>query len=294
MSWRIAVDVGGTFTDLVAVDAAGRVTFVKVPSTPEDQSVGFMDGLARLAEVLDLTLAELMARTDQVLHGMTVATNALLERKGAKVGLLTTEGHRDVLEMREGLKPERYNMRLARQQPLVPRHLRFGVRERVRAGGRVATPLDRASLDGAIAGLKRAGVTSVAVCYLHSYRNDSHERATLEALRAAMPVAAVSLSSEVLPQIKEFERVSTTVVNAYVAPLIKGYLEGLERRLREAGYAGALLVMFSHGGVAPVGEAVRIAGAGLARAQRRARRDDTDAVAIGQRTTERANRRKSK
>ncbi len=259
MSWRIAVDVGGTFTDLVAVDAAGRVTFVKVPSTPEDQSVGFMDGLARLAEVLGLTLAELMSRTDQVLHGMTVATNALLERKGAKVGLLTTEGHRDVLEMREGLKPERYNMRLARQQPLVPRHLRFGVRERVRADGRVATPLDAVSLDAAITELKRAGVTSVAVCYLHSYRNDSHERATLAALRTAMPDANVSLSSEVLPQIKEFERVSTTVVNAYVAPLIKGYLEGLERRLRETGYAGALLVMFSHGGVAPVGEAVRIA-----------------------------------
>lgn len=259
MSWRIAVDVGGTFTDLVAVDAAGRVTFVKVPSTPEDQSLGFMDGLGRLAETLGLTLAELMARTEQLLHGMTVATNALLERKGAKVGLLTTEGHRDVLEMREGLKPERYNLRLARQEPLVPRHLRLGVRERVRADGRVETPLDRASLDAAIAEMKRAGVTSVAVCYLHAYRNDSHERATLEALRAAMPEANVSLSSEVLPQIKEFERVSTTVVNAYVAPLIKGYLEGLERRLREAGYAGPLLIMFSHGGVAPVGEAVRIA-----------------------------------
>jgi len=259
MSWRIAVDVGGTFTDLVAVDAGGRVTFVKVPSTPEDQAIGFMDGIARLAEAVGLAPADLLANTDRILHGMTVATNALLERKGAKVGLLTTAGHRDVLEMREGLKPERYNLRLARLEPLVPRHLRLGVRERIRADGRVATPLDRASLDAAIGELRRAGVTSVAVCYLHAYRNDRHERETFEAIRAAMPEAGISLSCEVLPQIKEFERVSTTVVNAYVAPLIKGYLEGLEQRLREAGFAGPLLIMFSHGGVAPVGEAVRIA-----------------------------------
>jgi len=259
MSYRIAVDVGGTFTDLVAVDSAGKVTFVKVPSTPEDQAIGFMDGIARLAETLGLAVPDLLAQTDQVLHGMTVATNALLERKGAKVGLLTTAGHRDVLEMREGLKPDRYNLRLPRQEPIVPRHLRFGVRERIRADGKVETPLDRASLDAAIAALKAEGVTSVAVAYLHSYRNDRHERETLEALRTAMPEANISLSSDVLPQIKEFERVSTTAVNAYVAPLIKGYLEGLEGRLRDAGFTGPLLIIFSHGGVAPVGEAVRIA-----------------------------------
>ena len=225
MSYRIAVDVGGTFTDLVAVDSAGKVTFVKVPSTPEDQAIGFMDGIARLAETLGLAVPDLLADTDQVLHGMTVATNALLERKGAKVGLLTTEGHRDVLEMREGLKPDRYNLRLPRQEPIVPRHLRFGVRERIRADGSVETPLDKASLDAAITALKAEGVTSIAVAYLHSYRNDRHERETLEALRTAMPEANISLSSDVLPQIKEFERVSTTAVNAYVAPLIKGYLE---------------------------------------------------------------------
>ena len=259
MSYRIAVDVGGTFTDLVAVDGDGKVTFVKAASTPEDQAIGFMEGLERLSEAVGLPLADLLAQTEQVLHGMTVATNALLERKGAKVGLLTTEGHRDVLEMREGLKPERYNLRLARQAPLVPRHLRFGVRERMRADGRVETPLDRASLDAAIAGLKAEGVGAVAVAYLHSYRNDAHERETLAAIREAMPGVNVSLSSDVLPQIKEYERVSTTVVNAYVAPLIKGYLEGLERRLKDAGFAGPLLIILSHGGVAPVGEAVRIA-----------------------------------
>src|SRR3546814_5324161 len=134
-------------------------------------------------------------------------------------------------------------MRLARREPLVPRHLRLGVRERIRADGRVETPLDRSSLDAAIAELKRAGVTSVAVAYLHAYCNDAHEQETFAAVRAAMPEVGISLSCEVLPQIKEYERVSTTVVNAHVAPLIEGYLQGLERRLRDAGFAGPLLAL---------------------------------------------------
>ena len=131
--FRIAVDVGGTFTDVVGVDDAGQVTFVKAPSTPQDQSIGVMHGLTRLAARLETPLEQLLSQTDRIVHGMTVATNALLERKGAKVGLLTTEGHRDIIEMREGLKPDRYNMRLPRPEPLVPRHLRLGVRERMRA-----------------------------------------------------------------------------------------------------------------------------------------------------------------
>ena len=261
MSYRIAVDVGGTFTDVVGVDQAGKITFVKAPSTPENQALGTMDGISRLADALGLSVAELLAQTERIVHGMTVATNALLERKGAKVGLLTTQGHRDVLEMREGLKPERYNMRLARMEPLVPRRLRFGVRERIRADGRVETPLDKASLDEAIAGMKGEGVTSVAICYLHSYVSAAHERETAAAVRAAMPDAYVSLSSEVLPQIKEYERVSTTVVNAYVGPLIALYLGRLEAQLKEAGYSAPLLIILSHGGVAPVNEAVRVAAA---------------------------------
>ena len=157
MSYRIAVDVGGTFTDVVAADSTGRITFAKAPSTPADQTVGTLDAIARLSEALGLGVADLLGQTERIVHGMTVATNALLERKGAKVGLLTTEGHRDVLEMREGLKPERYNMRLPRQEPLVPRHLRIGVRERVRANGRVEVPLDRSSLDNALSTLKDEG-----------------------------------------------------------------------------------------------------------------------------------------
>lgn len=259
MSYRIAVDVGGTFTDVVGVDADGTTTFVKVPSTPENQAVGTVNGIAKLAAALDLDTTTLLAQTERIVHGMTVATNALLERKGAKVGLLTTEGHRDVLEMREGLKPERYNMRLARQDPLVARQLRLGVRERIRADGTVEVPLDTASLDKAISELKSSGVTSIAVCYLHSYGNDRHERETEQAIRAAIPDAYVSLSCDVLPQIKEFERVSTTVVNAYVGPLIALYLSRLEGQLKEAGYEGPLLIILSHGGVAPVSQAIQVA-----------------------------------
>ena len=257
--FRIGVDVGGTFTDVIAVDHEGAVTFVKATSTPADQSIGVMNALSLLARRLGLELEELLPRTERIMHGMTVATNALLERKGARVGLLTTAGHRDVIEMREGLKPERYDLRLPRPEPLVPRHLRLGVRERIRADGAIETPLDETSLGRAVRALARARVESVAVCYLHAWRDDRHERRTAEVLKKALPGAYVCLSSEVLPQIKEYQRVSTTVVNAYVGPLIRGYLEGLGTRLREAGYQGPLLVMLSHGGVAPVDEAVRIA-----------------------------------
>ena len=257
--YRIGVDVGGTFTDVIAVDEAGRVAFAKATSTPADQSAGVLDGLSRLAGTLGVALRELLGGTDSIVHGMTVATNALIERKGAKVGLLATEGHRDVLEMREGLKPERYNLRLAREEPLVPRHLRFGVRERVRPDGGIETPLDPASLGKALRGLRRAAVESVAVCYLHSYRDDRHERMTREAIEEELPGVYVSLSSEVLPKIKEYERTSTTVVNAYVGPLIARYLAGLRERLASAGYTGPILIMQSHGGVAPIEETIRVA-----------------------------------
>jgi N-methylhydantoinase A len=257
--YRIGIDVGGTFTDIVAIGDDGRVTLAKAATTPQDQSIGVIDGLRALAEQLGLPLGDLLRQAERIVHGTTVATNALLERKGARVGLLTTEGHRDILEMREGLKPERYNLRLAPREPLVPRYLRLGVRQRIDAAGATRIPLNRRSLNRAIATLKAEGVESVAVCYLHSYRDPADERATRDALATAMPGVAVSLSSEVLPQIKEFERVSTTAVNAYVGPILERYLTRLDERLREAGHAGTLLIILSHGGVAPVDEAVRLA-----------------------------------
>jgi N-methylhydantoinase A len=261
--FRIGIDVGGTFTDLVAVDQSGRVTLAKSTSTPKDPSIGVMDGLGLLAAELGLDLAGLLGQTDLVVHGTTVATNALLERKGATVGMLTTEGHRDIIEMREGLKDDRYNLRMPPPVPLVPRAQRLDVRERMRFDGRVEVPLDRRSLDAAIRRLKGAGVNAVAVCYLHSYRDPRHEQATLKALRQRLPDAYVSLSSEVLPQIKEYERFCTTVVNAYVGPALGHYLQSLGERLRAAGYAGEVLIMQSHGGVATIADSVRLAASAV-------------------------------
>jgi len=257
--YRIGIDVGGTFTDVVAVDERGRVAIAKAPSTPADQSEGLLEGLRLVAAELGTELRALLASTEAIVHGTTVATNALLERKGARVGLLTTEGHRDVIEMREGLKDDRYNLRMPPPVPLVPRALRLGVRERMRFDGAVVRRLDATSLAAASRRLARAGVEAVAVCYLHSYRNPRHERATGRLLGRRMPGAYVSLSCDVLPQIKEYERVWTTVVNAYVGPALGRYLTRLEERLRAHGYRRGVLVMQSHGGVAPVRESARLA-----------------------------------
>ena len=255
----IGIDVGGTFTDLVAVDGEGKVTFAKAPSTPSDQSVGVMDGLQRLAEEMGADLAKLLAETERIVHGTTAATNALLEGKGARVGLVTTDGHRDILEMREGFKPDRYNLRMAAPDPLVPRARRLGVRERIRADGHVDTPLDEASLDRAVQKLVADKVEAVSICFLHAYKDSRHEKAAAKAVTRAMPDAHVSVSSEVLPQIKEYERVCTTVVNAYVGPILRNYLSRLEDRLKSAGYRGPVLIMQSHGGVASIAEAIRLA-----------------------------------
>ena len=257
--YNIGIDIGGTFTDLVLVGKTGAVSFGKTPSNPEDQSLGVMAGLEMMAEREGLSLAALLAATGRIVHGTTVATNALLERKGARVGLLTTEGHRDVLEMREGLKPERYNLRLPRRPALIPRHLRFGVRERLRHTGKIETPLDAESLEAAIDALAASDVEAVAICFLHAYANPVHEEAARERLAEKLPGVYVTVSSEVLPHIKEYERVSTTAVNAYVGPVLERYLSGLDSRLREAGYTGPALITLSHGGVTPIEEAVRLA-----------------------------------
>ena len=259
MSFTIGIDVGGTYTDLVAIDQSGATVFAKSPSTPADQSIGVMAGLDELARRLKLTRAEMLGLTQRIVHGTTVATNALLERKGAKVALLTTEGHRDVIEMREGLKPDRYDLHTPPPEPLVPRELRFGVRERLKVDGSIAVALDEKSLGEAIAAIKHAGATSVAVCFLHSYLNPVHERAAAERVGGELSGVSLSRSSDVLPQIKEYERVSTTIVNAYVGPLVRHYLVNLEQRLTEAGFKGKLFIVLSHGGMAPVEEASRLA-----------------------------------
>ena len=258
---RIGIDVGGTFTDIVAVSDTGTVTFSKAASTPNDPSIGVMNAVERLADELGINSETLLSKTESIVHGTTVATNALLERKGAKTGLLTTLGHRDVLEMREGLKDDRYNMRLPAPAPLVPRFLRLGVRERIKSDGSIHTKLDDASLNEAINKLREEKVTSVAVCYLHAYKEPKHEQETKKILEAKLPGVSVSISSEVFPEIKEYERVSTTIVNAYVRPIVENYLNRLEERLKNAGYKGSVLIILSHGGVAPIEEAIRLSAA---------------------------------
>jgi N-methylhydantoinase A len=259
MNVTIGIDVGGTFTDIVVAKADGETIIAKAATTPADQSEGVLAGLALAADALGLTSAALLAKTSRIVHGTTVATNALLEGKTAPVGLLTTEGHRDIIEMREGLKPERYNLRMAPPTPLVPRRLRLPVRERLRPDGSIAIPLDQASLDRAIAELAAANVRAVAICFLHAWRNPEHEQRAAASVRARLQDVYVTTSSDVLPRIKEFERFSTTVANAAVGPVIDTYLHRLRDRLAQAGYGGELLVILSHGGVATVAEATRLA-----------------------------------
>ena len=257
--FTIGIDVGGTYTDLVAIDENGKTVFAKSPSTPADQSVGVMAGLEELARRLKLTRADMLGATDRIVHGTTVATNALLERKGAKVALLTTEGHRDVIEMREGLKDNRYDLRSPPPQPLVPRDgasaSRSGSRPMARSRSRstkarLRTPSPRSAAPAPVRS-RSASCIPISIPCTNSPPSNGW--------RANCPGSAFSRSSDVLPQIKEYERVSTTIVNAYVRPLVRHYLANLEQRLTEAGFKGTLFIILSHGGMAPVEEASRLA-----------------------------------
>ncbi|HEY6431571.1 MAG TPA: hydantoinase/oxoprolinase family protein [Acetobacteraceae bacterium] len=259
MTYTIGIDVGGTFTDIVVTAQDGTTTIAKSVTTPHDQSEGVLAGLALAAESLGVTQSSLLQQSSRIVHGTTVATNALLEGKGARVGMLTTEGHRDIIEMREGLKPDRYNLRLPPPAPLVPRARRLPVRERLRADGSTETALEPASLETALDQLAAENVEAVAICFLHAWRNPAHEREAADAARARLQHAYITTSSDVLPEIKEYERFSTTVANAAVGPVIDTYLHRLADRLRGGGFRGDLFVILSHGGVASVNEATRLA-----------------------------------
>ena len=255
--YKIGIDVGGTFTDFVVTREGEAPRVFKTPSTPRDPSEAVLTGLREVASAYRLSLGDLLAGTDLVIHGTTVATNTLVERKGARVGIITTLGFRDVLEMREGLKEDRYNLRMKPVEPLVPRYLRLEVPERVRSSGVVERPLDEEAIDRALAALEQEGVEAIAVCFLFSYLHPDHERRVAERIRARLPAVYASLSHEVIPQIKEFDRVSTTAVNAYVGPALGKYLERLERRLRSLGQRQQVLVMQSNGGVATADDSRR-------------------------------------
>lgn len=249
MPFRLGVDVGGTFTDLVLTDDTGRTTVHKTPSTPANPAIGFVTGIRELADLLSIPLADFVRDLAVIVHGTTVTTNAVLTGNVARSGLLTTEGFRDILEMRQGLREEMFNNRLTPPSPLVPRPLRLPVQERVDAQGQVLTPLDPSSLEAALAQLKAAQVGAVTVCFMHSYANPAHERTVAEAVRQALPDAYITTSVDLLPQTRLYDRVSTCVLNSAVGPVLERYLKNLTTALQELGFAGVLLIMQSNGGV---------------------------------------------
>jgi len=238
----VAIDIGGTFTDLMAFDeATGRFAQAKSLTTPTQLVKGIIDCLRMSA--VDV------AGVSELIHGSTTAINTLIERKGAKTGLIVTRGTRDVYSIGRGNRPESYNLFFHRHRPLVPRHLTREIDERMLASGEVLEPLGPASLDEACRRLADEKVEAVAVCFLHSYVNPEHERAAGEIVRRALPGAYVSLSHEILREYREFERTSTTVVNAYIGPKVGGYVRNLKASLAEIGFRGKLSIMQSNGGV---------------------------------------------
>ncbi len=254
-SSRIGVDIGGTFTDLVWVDdATGAVKVGKLLTTPKDPSQAVEQGVVTLLSDAGAAAAEVRS----VIHGTTLATNALIERKGARTGLLTTAGFRDAVEIGHEGRYDMYDIFIDSPAPLVPRHLRLEVTERMAADGRVLVPLEDGSARAAIARLRDAGAEAIAICLLHAYRNPLHERALQQLCAELAPGVPVSTSSEVVPEIREYERTSTTCGNVYVMPLMARYLDDLERKLHDLGIPGNFYIMLSSGGVATPVTAKRV------------------------------------
>ncbi|RPH79374.1 MAG: hydantoinase/oxoprolinase family protein [Candidatus Rokuibacteriota bacterium] len=254
MAWRLGIDVGGTFTDLAMVDdASGRLVVAKVPSVPAEPARGIVDGIR-------LILAEAGARPADVrylAHGTTVSTNALLERKGARTGLLTTGGFRDLLEIGRQRRPSLYDLHAAKPAPLVPGRLRREVTERVMADGAVRTPLDLASLEAALDVLAREGIEALGICFLYSYLRPEHEQRVLERARARLPGVFCSASHEVAPEFREYERLSTTVANAYLGPTVASYVQAFRGRARALGLEATPYINQSNGGTMSIDEAAR-------------------------------------
>jgi N-methylhydantoinase A len=246
MSLRVGIDIGGTFTDLVAIASDGRVLTRKAASTPHDYGEGIVIGLASL-------LAEAEVPVADVLHATTIGSNTILEGRGARTALITTHGFRDALEIRDLRMPRLYDMQWTKPPALVERRLRLEVTEKTRPDGTIAIELDHASVAAAIAMLRAERVESLAICLLHSYANPLHEKLVADAVRAALPDLPISISHEILPEIGEYPRTSTTVVNAYVQPVIRAYLTALSARLVALGVTAKLRLMQSNGGLAAAG-----------------------------------------
>jgi len=244
-TFRVGVDIGGTFTDIVLMSQSGDIITKKLSSTVESYEAAIITGLQEIFSQEQLDSESI----SEIIHATTVATNAILGLKGAKTGLITTKGFRDVLEIRRLRMPQLYNLAWEKPQPLVPRFLRLEVDERINFRGEVVKPLDESTVESAAERLLKHGVESVAVCLLNAYVNDAHERRVSDILHSASRKWHISLSSEILPEIKEYERTSTTVINAYIMPIVIGYLTRLEAELAKMRINIPLLMMQSNGGV---------------------------------------------
>ncbi len=249
MTLRIGIDVGGTFTDFLVTHEGEEPRIFKVLSTPSDPSVGVLAGLKEIADSLELSLEELGASTETIVHGTTVTTNAVLTLTGARTGLLTTEGVRDALEMRRGIREEQYNNRYTNVPPLVPRYLRRSVKGRLNYCGEVLRPLDLDDVRQALEIFRKEKIEAVAICFMNSFANPEHEEQAAQLVRQEMRDAYLTRSSDLLPSIRFYDRVSTTVLNSYVGPKLSFYIERLTSRLKTIGFAGVLMIMQSNGGV---------------------------------------------
>ncbi|MBW7849470.1 MAG: hydantoinase/oxoprolinase family protein [Rhodospirillales bacterium] len=251
MTIKIGIDVGGTFTDFLVAQEGRPPRIHKVLSTPGDPSVAFTNGLTEIAAGMDppLSLEALMPQIDTIVHGTTVTTNATLTNRGAKTGLITTQGVRDALEMRRGIREEQYNNRYTNVQPLVPRYLRAGVGGRLDRVGAEIEPLNLDDVRAAIALYKKEGVASIAICFMNAFANPAHEQAAAELVRRELPGAYLTVSTDLLPSIRFYDRVSTTALNSYVGPILSTYIDRLTAGLAKIGFRGLLLIMQSNGGV---------------------------------------------
>ena len=263
MVFKIGIDVGGTFTDFLLMDNDGNSDIFKVLSSPEDPSIAVMNGLNQMAEKKGISLSSFLGKIEIIVHGTTVTTNAVLTGNVSKTGLLTTKGFRDALQMRRGIREELYNNKYLQPEPIVPRHLRFPVLERINYAGDLVEKLDEKDVIKAIELFKEQGMEALAVCFMHSYANNTNERKAEEILRKHMPDVYLSVSSSVLPQIRFYDRVSTTVLNAAVGPILKGYLSRLSIRLSENGFSGIFLIMQSNGGVTTPEAVIELAASTL-------------------------------
>ena len=255
MAYKIGIDVGGTFTDFLLTSEDGSSEIYKVLSTPDDPSVGLMNGLAEMAKARNISLKDFIKKVKTIVHGTTVTTNAVLTRKGAKTALLTTKGLRDALEMRRGIREEQYNNRYTNVEPLVPRHLRYPVEERLDYKGDIVTELKKSDVLDAAKLFKKEGIEAVTICFMNSFANNIHESMAAIIIKEQLSIGLdetspyMTVSSTFLPGIRFYDRISSAVLNSYVGPILRRYLTSLIKRLKDNGFEGVLLIMQSNGGV---------------------------------------------